>query len=141
VIIKIIIFYVIVFGILFEEREYRVLQKLMQAKTLGIFLAFIYIGSFLLLFGLELRAKLLKNISYKKLKQAAFFFSFWVGVCFALFIPFTDGRYPKFYSVSDGLTFALGCAIFGILAGGLGILLTPLYLKYVFGEDKNGNID
>jgi hypothetical protein len=109
----------------------------MQPRALGFFLVFIYIGSFLLLFGLELRAKLSKSVTYKKLKRAAFSFSFWAGVCFALFIPFTDGRYPRFYSVSDGLTFALGCAIFGVLAGGLGILLTPLYLKYVFGKNQN----
>jgi len=138
-IIKIIIFYIIVFGILFEEREYRVLQTLMQPRALGFFLVFIYVGSFLLLFGLELKAKLSKNIPYKKIKKAAFFFSFWAGVCFVLFIPFTDGRYPKFYSFYDGLAFVLGGAIFGALAGGFGILLTPLYLKYVFRENQNEN--
>lgn len=108
---------------------------------MGILLILLFLISYLVFLGLELKAKLSKKTTYKKIKQTAFLFSFWIGVCFALLIPFMEGGRIRFYSVTDALIFALGCIIFGALAGGTGILLTPLFLKHVFGEDKNENID
>ena len=136
-IIKIIIFYIIVFGVLFGERKYRVLQLHMEPGVAGILLILLLVISYLVLLGLELKAKVSRKSTYKKIKKAAFFFSFWIGICFALLIPFMDGGYIKFYGVTDALIFALGCAIFGALGGGIGILLMPFYMKHVFGEDRN----
>jgi hypothetical protein len=127
--IRLLIFYVIFFGPLIWERNY---------GLIGIRGDFFYISiytiAYLILFGLELRSKISKT-NYKGLKRTGFIFSFGVGVCWGILITFIEGN-PKIYGVTDALTFIFGCAVFGLLAGGLGILLTPLYLKHVFGEDQ-----
>jgi hypothetical protein len=129
--IRLLIYFVLIFGTLFLEREYRLIQTAIRPD---LFYIPIYAIAYLILFGLELRSKKSKT-NYKGLKRTGFIFSFWVGVCWGIFITFMKG-YPKVYGVADALTFALGCAIFGVLAGGIGILLTPLYLRHVFGEDQ-----
>ena len=129
---KLLIYYILIFGTLFMERKYLIIQTAIRPD---LFYVPIFIIAYLILFGLELRSKKSKT-NYKGLKRTGFIFSFGVGVCWGILITFIEGN-PKFYGVTDALTFIFGCAVFGLLGGGLGILLIPLYLKHVFGEDQN----
>lgn len=128
---KLILYYLLIFGSLFLERKYGVIQSAIRPD---LFYGPIYIIGYLILFGLELKSKISKT-NYKGLKRTGFIFSFGVGVCWGIFLTCMKG-YPKIYGIMDALSIALVCAIFGVLAGGLGILLTPLYLRHVFGEDQ-----
>ena len=127
--IRLVIFYIIFFGPLIWERNYGII-----GIRGDLFYIPIWTIAYLILFGLELKSKKSKT-NYKGLKRTGFIFSFWVGVCWGIFLTCMKS-YPKIYGIMDALSIALVCAIFGVLAGGLGILLTPLYLKHVFGEDQ-----
>jgi hypothetical protein len=134
--IKIVIYFIIIFGTLFLERQYQIVQTTVRPD---LFYVPIYIIAYLLLLGLELRSKISKK-GYKSLKRTGFVFSFWVGVSWGVFITCMKG-YPNFSLTTNTFSYALGVAIIGLLVGGLGTFLTPLYLKYVFGENRNEGID
>ena len=84
-ILKIVEYYIILFGTLFVMRS---IVKMMAPMTSASLMFFIYLSSYLILLGLEIRLQLLRKATDKEIKKAPFRFSFWACVGFGILITF-----------------------------------------------------
>ena len=134
-IVKIIIYYLIIFGLLYEGRELKLLDKLFGPVTITIMIFFIYVASYLLLLGLEIVGQLARKATPGEIKKAAFWFSFGAGTCWGILPTFYHG-YPNFYySLKETFLVLGGCVVVGSLFGVIGVALSCL-LPSILGNDK-----
>jgi len=88
-----------------------------------------YLGSYLLIVGLEIKSRLSRNAKEQEIRKAAFWFSFWAGVGFATITTFYRG-YPTFYkSLEQILWVSFGCTIGGFISGMLGRAISPIIVQ------------
>ena len=136
-IIKIIIYFLVVFGATFWF-----ISTKMDPGTFAVSILLIYIGTFLILLGLEIRSQLLRKVTEKEVRKAAFWFSFWVGVCLGMLITFYRG-YPTFYqSLEQTIGVILGCLLGGVLIGFVGVAVSYIIVPLLGGlRDGSEKVD
>lgn len=134
-IVKIIIYYLILYGVLFGMR------KIVGGDPviLGGLIPLTYIGSYLVLLGFEINTQRAKKANNKEIRKAAFWFSFWAGVGFGTVTTFYRG-YPTFYySLEQTFWVTLGCILWGVVIGAIGVglsfIIIPI-LKHFRGNEK-----
>jgi RsiW-degrading membrane proteinase PrsW (M82 family) len=136
-IIKIIIYFLFVFGATFG-----LLSTKIDPGTFAVSILLLYIGSFLILLGLEIRSQLLRKVAKKEIRKAAFWFSFWVGVCLGTLTTFYRG-YPTFYrSLEQTIAVILGCLLGGGLIGIVGVAVSYIIVPLLGGlRDGSKKVD
>lgn len=100
----------------------------------------LYLCAYLILLSLEIRSRLLKSASQRRLRWMGFIFTFW-AVTFFFVIPvlisrnftsgdlFSDSRY-NIYSL---FVFSMG---WGLLAGVVGMFITQLMVLFLFKQPE-----
>jgi len=125
---KIILYILIIFGTLFLERKYGVLQRIVFPD---LFFTLIILCPYLVLLFLEIKGKAAKNFRYKELKKSGFIFSFWVGFIWGVLISFYRG-FPKFNTLGVIILNLLGYGLTGAVIGFVGMGVTIIFLRYIF---------
>jgi hypothetical protein len=125
---KIILYILIIFGTLFLERYYGLLQRIIFPDLLFVL---IILCPYLLLLFFEIRGNAAKNIGYKELKKSGFIFSFWVGFSWGVLISFSRG-FPKFNTLGVIILNLLGYGLTGAVIGFVGMGVTIIFLRYIF---------
>lgn len=127
-ILKIIIYYIILFMTLFVIRSKIIILPPMATASLMLF---IYLASYLVLLTLEIRFQLKKKAPEKDIKKAAFWFSSWAWAGFGILFTFYKGYPTFFYSIAETFGVLLGC-FFGMALGGMaGVALALVIIPFL----------
>jgi hypothetical protein len=115
------ILYITLFGLRIMAGEKPALELLLFFTCL---LLLMYLGSYLIILGFEIKSRLSRTATREEIRKAAFWFSFWAGVGLATITTFYRG-YPTFYSsLKQILWVSLGCLFGGVVVGLVGVAIS-----------------
>jgi hypothetical protein len=127
-VIRIIIFATVLFGTVFLDRRFFISKKIIIPDI--IFLSWLF-GVYVILLYLEIRSRIQKEENLKKLRWSGFYFTFWVGVLWWLFLAFSGG-YSWFADPIRVIGLLVGLAFGGLIFGLLGMAITQFMLIRIF---------